>query len=163
MPVGFEQEATSAAKELDEREAKTISNNSFIDGLIHRQMRKSLLESFDEIYILDLHGNAKKKETAPDGGRDEITLIDIMAHVGEESAAVGSLKSPMPGQVVAFKVAVGDTVKKGEPLAVIEAMKIEHTITAPTDGLVAELLFAAGDLVADGDELLRIDTEASEA
>ncbi|WP_423813456.1 acetyl/propionyl/methylcrotonyl-CoA carboxylase subunit alpha [Psychrobacter sp. 219-2-C] len=97
-----------------------------------------------------------------DSGRDEITLIDIMAHVGEESAAVGSLKSPMPGQVVAFKVAVGDSVKKGEPLAVIEAMKIEHTITAPTDGVVAELLFAAGDLVADGDELLRIDTETTE-
>lgn len=97
-----------------------------------------------------------------DMGRDEITLIDIMAHVGEDTAAVGSLKSPMPGQVVAFKVAVGDTVKKGEPLAVIEAMKIEHTITAPTDGVVAELLFAAGDVVADGDELLRIDSEESE-
>lgn len=95
-----------------------------------------------------------------DSGRDEITLIDIMAHVGEDSAAVGSLKSPMPGQVVAFKVAVGDSVKKGEPLAVIEAMKIEHTISAPTDGVVAELLFAAGDLVADGDELLRIDSES---
>lgn len=98
-----------------------------------------------------------------DRGRDEITLVDVMAHVGEESAAVGSLKSPMPGQVVAFKVAVGDSVKKGEPLAVIEAMKIEHTITAPTDGVVGELLFAAGDSVADGDELLRIDTEASGA
>lgn len=97
-----------------------------------------------------------------DSGRDEITLIDIMANVGEDTAAVGSLKSPMPGQVVAFKVAVGDTVKKGEPLAVIEAMKIEHTITAPTDGVVAELLFAAGDLVADGDELLRIDSEGSQ-
>ena len=94
-----------------------------------------------------------------DSGRDEITLIDIMAHVGEDTAAVGSLKSPMPGQVVAFKVAVGDSVKKGEPLAIIEAMKIEHTITAPTDGVVAELLFAAGDLVADGDELLRIDSD----
>ncbi|WP_201596759.1 acetyl/propionyl/methylcrotonyl-CoA carboxylase subunit alpha [Psychrobacter vallis] len=94
-----------------------------------------------------------------DGGRHEIKLIDIMAHVGEDTAAVGSLKSPMPGQVVSFKVAIGDTVKKGEPLAVIEAMKIEHTITAPTDGVVAELLFAAGDLVADGDELLRIDSE----
>lgn len=96
-------------------------------------------------------------------GRDQITLIDIMAYAGEDSAAVGSLKSPMPGQVVAFKVAVGDSVKQGEPLAVIEAMKIEHTITAPADGVVAELLFAAGDLVADGDELLRIDTAASEA
>ncbi|BBI66367.1 hypothetical protein PKHYL_05580 [Psychrobacter sp. KH172YL61] len=39
-------------------------------------------------------------------------------------------------------------------------MKIEHTITAPNDGVVAELLFAAGDLVADGDELLRIDSES---
>jgi predicted helicase len=57
-----------------------ISNNSFIDGLIHRQMRKSLLQSFDEIYILDLHGNAKKKETAPDGSKDE-NVFDIMQGV----------------------------------------------------------------------------------
>ncbi|MBN1168978.1 N-6 DNA methylase [Candidatus Woesebacteria bacterium] len=48
-----------------------ITNNSFIDGTIHRQMRKHLLETFNDIYILDLHGNSKKKETAPDGGKDE--------------------------------------------------------------------------------------------
>lgn len=48
-----------------------ITNNSFIDGITHRQMRKHLLESFDEIYILDLHGNSKKKERSPDGGKDE--------------------------------------------------------------------------------------------
>jgi len=48
-----------------------ITNNSFIDGITHRQMRKNLLETFDEIYILDLHGNSKKKEKAPDGGKDE--------------------------------------------------------------------------------------------
>lgn len=48
-----------------------ISNNSFIDGLIHRQMRKTLLEDFDKIYILDLHGNSKKKETCPDGSPDK--------------------------------------------------------------------------------------------
>ena len=53
-----------------------ISNNSFIDGLIHRQMRKHLLESFDEIYILDLHGNSSKKETALDGSKDE-NVFDI--------------------------------------------------------------------------------------
>ncbi|WP_428355505.1 type ISP restriction/modification enzyme [Methyloprofundus sp.] len=57
-----------------------ISNNSFIDGIIHRQMRKSLLESFDKIYILDLHGNSKKKEVAPDGGKDE-NVFDIMQGV----------------------------------------------------------------------------------
>src|SRR5665648_180281 len=48
-----------------------ITNNSFIDGITHRQMRKHLLETFDDIYILDLHGNSKKKEKAPNGGKDE--------------------------------------------------------------------------------------------
>ena len=57
-----------------------ISNNSFLDGITHRQMRKSLMESFDEIYILDLHGNARKKETSPDGGKDE-NVFDIMQGV----------------------------------------------------------------------------------
>ncbi len=48
-----------------------ISNNSFLDGVIHRQMRKHLMQTFDKIYILDLHGNAKKKEISPDGSKDE--------------------------------------------------------------------------------------------
>jgi hypothetical protein len=57
-----------------------ISNNSFIDGLIHRQMRHELLRCFDRIYIIDLHGNARKKETAPDGSKDE-NVFDIMQGV----------------------------------------------------------------------------------
>lgn len=57
-----------------------ISNNSFIDGLIHRQMRKHLLESFDTIYILDLHGDAKKKEVCSDGSPDQ-NVFDIMQGV----------------------------------------------------------------------------------
>lgn len=57
-----------------------ISNNSFIDGITHRQMRKHLLESFDKIYILDLHGNAKRKEVCPDGSPDQ-NVFDIMQGV----------------------------------------------------------------------------------
>lgn len=57
-----------------------ISNNSFIDGVTHRQMRKNLLESFDKIYILDLHGSAKKNETAIDGSKDE-NVFDIQQGV----------------------------------------------------------------------------------
>ena len=57
-----------------------ISNNSFIDGITHRQMRKALMETFDEIYILDLHGNTRKKETAHDGSKDE-NVFDIMQGV----------------------------------------------------------------------------------
>ena len=57
-----------------------ISNNSFIDGLIHRQMRSELMRVFDKIYVLDLHGNSRKKETAPDGSKDE-NVFDIMQGV----------------------------------------------------------------------------------
>lgn len=57
-----------------------ISNNSFIDGITHRQMRKSLLECFDKIYILDLHGNSTKQEVSPDGSKDE-NVFDIMQGV----------------------------------------------------------------------------------
>lgn len=57
-----------------------ISNNSFLDGITHRQMRKHLLESFDKIYILDLHGNSRKLETSPDGSADQ-NVFDIMAGV----------------------------------------------------------------------------------
>ena len=103
----------------------------------------------------------EKVQVFTEEGSGTITLIDAMAHVEGDTQAAGSLKSPMPGQVVAFKVAAGDKVKQGQPLAVIEAMKIEHTINAPADGVVAELLFAPGDLVADGDELLRLDTETA--
>lgn len=53
-----------------------ITNNSFVDGLVHRQMRKNLLESFDEIYILNLHGDSNKKEVSPDGSKDE-NVFDI--------------------------------------------------------------------------------------
>lgn len=57
-----------------------ISNNSFLDGITHRQMRKSLLKTFDKIYILNLHGNSKKKEITPDGGKDE-NVFDIQQGV----------------------------------------------------------------------------------
>jgi len=57
-----------------------ISNNSFIDGITHRQMRKNILETFDKVYIIDLHGNAKKKETASDGSIDQ-NVFDIMQGV----------------------------------------------------------------------------------
>ena len=57
-----------------------ITNNRFLDGVIHRQMRKELLRVFDEIYILNLHGNSRMKEKAPDGGKDE-NVFDIQTGV----------------------------------------------------------------------------------
>ncbi|MNP83662.1 2-oxoglutarate carboxylase large subunit [compost metagenome] len=62
----------------------------------------------------------------------------------------------MPGKVVSFAVKAGDKVSRGQPLAVMEAMKMEHTIAAPADGTVEELMFSPGEQVAEGDELLRM-------
>jgi 3-methylcrotonyl-CoA carboxylase alpha subunit len=62
----------------------------------------------------------------------------------------------MPGKVIAFLARPGEAVAKGQALAVMEAMKMEHTITAPRDGMVAELLYAVGDQVDEGGELLRL-------
>jgi predicted helicase len=57
-----------------------ITNNSYLSGLIHRGMRKSLFDSFDEIYILDLHGSSRIRERCPDGSKDE-NVFDIQQGV----------------------------------------------------------------------------------
>jgi 3-methylcrotonyl-CoA carboxylase alpha subunit len=82
--------------------------------------------------------------------------IDAIAHAGEGAAEGGQLTAPMPGKVIAFMAKVGDTVARGQALAVMEAMKMEHTLHAPRDGVVAELLYAVGDQVGEGGELLRL-------
>jgi 3-methylcrotonyl-CoA carboxylase alpha subunit len=89
-------------------------------------------------------------------GATQILEIDLLAHAGEAAADVGRLTAPMPGKVVSFAVQVGDKVVRGQTLAVMDAMKMEHTIAAPADGVVLELLYAPGDQVAEGAELLKL-------
>ena len=89
-------------------------------------------------------------------GATQITAIDLLAHAGESHAEGGRLTAPMPGKILSFSVKAGDLVEKGQPLAVMEAMKMEHTIAAPADGVVEELMYAPGDQVSEGAELLKI-------
>ena len=78
-----------------------ISNNSFIDGLIHRQMRSELIRVFDKIYILDLHGNTRKKEVSPDGSKDE-NVFDIMQGVSINIFVKKAGKNKAPAKVWHF-------------------------------------------------------------
>jgi len=89
-------------------------------------------------------------------GAARMDLRDPLAHAGEAAQEGGRLTAPMPGKVVSFAVQAGDAVQAGQPLAVMEAMKMEHTIAAPHDGTVAELLYTPGDQVSEGAELLRL-------
>jgi 3-methylcrotonyl-CoA carboxylase alpha subunit len=114
-------------------------------------------------YAIRLDGAALHGTVRRDGeqihvftGGQHYTLhyADPMLHAGETEAAGGRLTAPMPGKVVAVIAKDGQTVKKGEPLVIMEAMKMEHTIAAPSDGLVEEILYQVGDQVADGAPLL---------
>ncbi len=89
-------------------------------------------------------------------GATQIVLIDPLAHAGEAHVEGGRLTAPMPGKIVSFAVKAGDTVTRGQALAVLEAMKMEHTVAAPADGVVREVLYAPGDQVAEGAELLTL-------
>jgi 3-methylcrotonyl-CoA carboxylase alpha subunit len=96
-------------------------------------------------------------------GASQILCIDPLAHAGETHTEAGRLTAPMPGKVLSFAVKAGEVVRRGQTLAVMEAMKMEHTIAAPADGTVQELLFAPGDQVTEGAELLRLEIAVANA
>ncbi len=83
-----------------------------------------------------------------------LRLLDPMAHAGHAEAEGGRLTAPMPGKIVALLVDQGASVTQGTPLLIMEAMKMEHTIAAPSAGTVEALRYAVGDQVAEGAQLL---------
>jgi acetyl/propionyl-CoA carboxylase alpha subunit len=76
---------------------------------------------------------------------------------GSGPASDGSLRAPMPGKIVATPAKAGDTVTKGQPIIVLEAMKMEHALTAPFDGVVGEIGFAVGDQVTADAVLAKVE------
>nr|WP_277346087.1 acetyl/propionyl/methylcrotonyl-CoA carboxylase subunit alpha [Sneathiella chinensis] len=77
---------------------------------------------------------------------------------GDEGGA-GAVMSPMPGKIIQVSVTAGQSVLKGDPLLVMEAMKMEHSLTAPYDGVVADVFFETGDQVEEGVLLIRMEDE----
>jgi 3-methylcrotonyl-CoA carboxylase alpha subunit len=89
----------------------------------------------------------------------DLLLDDPRTHEFHATAAVGGLTTPLPGVVVSVPVTVGSKVSAGDVLMVIEAMKMEHTITAPHAGTVKAIHFARGDRVPEASELLELAAE----
>jgi 3-methylcrotonyl-CoA carboxylase alpha subunit len=107
-------------------------------------------------HVVNVYGSGAVAHVFTAQGATQITVIDRLAHAGESQAEGGRLTAPMPGKLLSFSVKAGDKITRGQPLAVMEAMKMEHTIAAPADGMVEELLYAPGDQVTEGSELLRM-------
>jgi 3-methylcrotonyl-CoA carboxylase alpha subunit len=112
-----------------------------------RRWRLQLQRDGDQLYLF-----------ASDG-QHRFTLHDPVGESEQASADAGSLLAPMPGRIVATLVAAGTQVKRGTPLVVLEAMKMEHTLQAPADGTVKGYRAKAGDQVGDGAVL--VDFEAA--
>ena len=107
-------------------------------------------------HTLAVYAQGERYAVFANTGMALLTEIDPLAHAADAAGSGGRLTAPMPGKVVSFLAQVGDVVKRGQPLAVMEAMKMEHTISAPHDGVVQELMYGVGDQVAEGGELLRL-------
>ena len=84
---------------------------------------------------------------------------DPLARGGAAGAASGVVEAPMPGLVKAVFAQAGEAVVAGQRLAILEAMKMEHTLTAARDGVVAEVLVAAGAQVEAGAAIVRLEDE----
>jgi 3-methylcrotonyl-CoA carboxylase alpha subunit len=111
-------------------------------------------------WTLSVYATGERFSVFAPVGSAVVDEFDPIAHAADGGAEAGGLTAPMPGKVIAFLAAVGEQVKAGQPLAVMEAMKMEHTIAAPRDGMVEELLYAVGDQVNEGGELLRLKAPA---
>jgi 3-methylcrotonyl-CoA carboxylase alpha subunit len=119
----------------------------------------------DGTLLLRLDGRAFKARAVRDGADwhvfadgdyRRLTLEGLEVDAATESA--GSLAAPMPGKIVAVLTAVGTPVAKGEALLILEAMKMEHTITAPADGVVKTIHYAAGEQVIEGAQLITLES-----
>jgi len=90
----------------------------------------------------------------------QFVRVDPLESNADSAVAAGGLVSPMPGRVIELRAAPGDRVEQGAALMVVEAMKMEHTIHAPSAGIVRAFRFAPGEQVADGDELVDFESHS---
>jgi propionyl-CoA carboxylase alpha chain len=98
-----------------------------------------------------------------DSARGPVHLVALPRFPAPGSAVEqGSLVAPMPGNVIRLAAAVGDTVTAGQPLIWLEAMKMEHTIIAPADGVLTQLNVNTGQQVEVGAVLARVEASSTE-
>jgi 3-methylcrotonyl-CoA carboxylase alpha subunit len=128
----------------------------------------TIAQSRDGVVHFDSDGLRSKAEIVTrarsisvfhDGYCDKFELVDDLAVAESKVAGGDSIMAPMPGLVSAVRTKVGAVVRTGDPLLVLEAMKMEHILTAPRDGVVADVLVSEGDQVTDGLLLLRLEAQ----
>ena len=124
-----------------------------INGSLYNVSINSLQKDTAEVvvngreYIVNIEPVEKNQKSNQSAGSSELPKEEP----GTTSKnAIRNIKSPLPGIIVEINVKPGDSVKKGQKIAVIEAMKMENEITADCDGVVSEIKVKVGDSVLEG-------------
>jgi len=167
-PVSASDESwLAAAKALVlDNQADDISLFDNLSGFRLNASPKSAIMISDQtdMRLVDISGDASLETFAVDTGRlvfqngqPFLFSIPRFDNDAEAEAGAGEIFSPMPGQVISLEIAVDESVASGQKLMVLEAMKMEHSITAPFDGIVREIGPALGDQVPHNALLVRIE------
>lgn len=139
----------------DVGEARTTSVERTPGGWRVSVDQDGLTRTYD--VALSDHGAATRVDVDHAAGHVAMTRIPRFVDPADQ-VAEGSLLAPMPGTVIAVRVEAGATVSAGQPVLVMEAMKMQHTINAPADGVVSELAVAEGEQVTAGAVLAVVTT-----
>jgi 3-methylcrotonyl-CoA carboxylase alpha subunit len=106
--------------------------------------------------------NDRDVDLATPRGRIRLHWVDAFLGDVEEAAGASHFKAPMPGSVLQILAQPGDRLKRGAPVLIMEAMKMEHTLKAPADGVLTALKCSVGDFVTEGTELAEFEVGGGE-
>ncbi len=122
-------------------------------------MRKFLIKVSGDQYEVEVEEIKKGRAVPATAKNGTPSVTNAPATISGSEAHKGRCKidSPMPGSILKIKVKVGDEVKKGQAVFVLEAMKMENEISAPVSGKIVEVLAGVGDTVAVGQTIIIID------
>lgn len=141
---------------------ETESGERITDALVLDGGRTVSIRREGRMYLIDLTPPGASWHSAlinGHGGKVKV-LDELAAAAAEQAVASGGgypeLKADMPGLVVEIKCAAGDLVERGQPLVILEAMKMQNELPSPARGIVEEILVEAGGAVESGAVLLRI-------
>jgi 3-methylcrotonyl-CoA carboxylase alpha subunit len=124
-----------------------------VDGRTHRvalgprEHGRQLIQLDDETYVAQVSRLGERLSAVTPQGRYDLTLVDPFHYEPADAMPDARLTALMPGRVVKVMAAAGDAVKKGQALMILEAMKMEHTILSPRDGVIDRVAFAENQLV----------------
>jgi biotin carboxyl carrier protein len=138
----------------------TIDNRTYQIEILHEKSGTLLLGVGDKRYRVHVAKEGSEYHISLNGKTVRLEKVTAANPRKSSLGQVGDLTANMPGQVMRVMVAVGDVVKKGDTLVVLEAMKMEMRIKSPLDGRVKAVLCGVGDAVERGQRLVEVEAES---